>query len=163
MKRTILSTLPLFIVSVVLLPFAALAQDTVPGVIDFTDPGAVAKVLLDAVMNKQWGIVVSLAITALIAMLRKWVPEGTVVGKWFRTKLGAIITNFGISLGGAFLALFLAGAPFSFALVLKALSVALTAAGGWTVFKNVTEAINEKKASDAGAAATVKPTDTINQ
>jgi hypothetical protein len=166
MKRTMLNVIPLFVVTALCLPLTALAQEVVPSAtvpLDFTDPGAVGKLLFDAVMNKQWGIVVALTITALIAMLRKWVPEGTVLGKWFRSKLGAIITNFAISLGGAFITLFMAGVPFSLGVVLKALSIAFTAAGGWTIFKNLTEAINEKKASNAGNAAASKPTDIINQ
>lgn len=155
------------------LPFLAFAQDggiasIAPdglSLINFdpTDPGSVAQMLLDAVMSKQWGIVVSLAITALVAGLRKWVPEGTKLGAWFRTKLGGIVTTLLISLGMAFLTQFVAGGQFSVALVVRALSVAVGASGGWSIWKNISEALAEKKAQTAGTTAADAPTDTLNK
>jgi len=150
-----------------LCPLYAFAQETAAAVsllaFDPSDPGTVAKLLLDAVMNKQWGIVASLSVTALVAGVRRWVPEHTVVGKWFRTRLGGLVTNLVITLGMAFLTLFVAGGTFSLDLVIKALSVALGASGGWSVFKNITEAIAERKAQTAGTDAAEKPTGTLDQ
>jgi len=122
---------------------------------DFTDLGAIAKLAYDAVMNKQWGLLASVVIAALIAGLRKWVPESTKVGAWLRTKLGAIVTNFALSLASAFATAFAAGASFSADLVFKALSVAFAASGGWAIYKNITEAVAESKAQKAGAESPV--------
>lgn len=129
---------------------------------DPSDPGSVAKMLMDAVMNKQWGIVISLSITAAIALLRKYTPEASKFGVWMRGKLGALILNFTFTLGTAFVTLFLSGGTISLDLVLKAVTVALTASGGWSMFKAISEAIAEKKAQAAGAAATADPKKTIN-
>jgi len=151
-----------------LLSLVAFAQAAATPAVDLlafdpSDPGSVAKMLMDAVMKKQWGIVASLALTAVIAGLRKWTPEASAFGKWMRSKLGALITNFALALGTAFLTLFVAGEAFNFPLVVKALSIALGASGGWSIFKAITEAIAEKKAQTAGAAAVVAPTDTLNK
>lgn len=135
------------------IPVQALAGD---------DFGALAKLIWDAVMNKQWGLVASLAILLAVAALRKFVPETTKVGAWLRTKLGGIVTNFAITLSGAFATAFMSGHTFSADLVFKALSVALTASGGWAIYKNVREALDEKKAQEKGADAAKKPDDTLN-
>lgn len=149
-----------------LVPVFAFAQDAAaPTMMAFdpTDLGSVAKLLLEAIMQKQWGIVVSLSITAVVAGLRKWVPETTALGKWFRTRLGGILTNLALSLGLAFLTLFMAGGALSADLVLKALSIALGASGGWSIVKNITEAIEESKAQKAGADAAATPPTTLDK
>lgn len=122
-----------------------------------------AQVALDAFVNKQWGLLVSLAVLLIVAGLRKFTPDDSKLGAWFRSKLGAIISNFVLSLGGGFATQFLAGAPFSAALVLKAITVALTASGGWAIYKNLREAINDNKAQRAGtAAAATEPEKVVN-
>lgn len=165
MKRFFKQLTPVMFTLVLFSAFAAFAEEAAVALIalDPSDPGSVAKMLLDAVMNKQWGIVASLSVTAIVAGLRKWVPEATTLGKWFRTKLGGIIVNLVVTLGLAFLTLFAAGGTFSADLVLKALSVALGASGGWSIVKNITEAVAEAKAQKAGTAAASVPTDTLNQ
>lgn len=145
--------LPAMVAMVTTVPLLVHAQGTSTALLpalpaDLTDLGAIAKVAYDAVMNKQWGLLVSVVMAAVVASLRKWVPERTKFGVWLRTKLGAIITNFALSLATAFATMFLAGQPFSADLVFKALSVALAASGGWAVWKNLTEAIQEAKAKD---------------
>lgn len=149
----------------VLVPFAVLAQTSPAPVLpaDPTDIHAMAQLVLTAIMAKQWGLLASLLVLVTVASLRKYVPESTKVGAWFRTKLGGILTAFVLSLAGAFATLFLAGAPFSGALVLKALSISLGASGGWSIWKNIREALDEKKAQSAGTDATKAPTDTLNQ
>ena len=163
------------LLTLLFMPLLALAQDggvtSAPNAaalalaLDPTDLGAMAKLVLDAVMTKQWGIVVSLGITILVAGLRKWVPENTKVGAWFRTKLGAIVMNFAISLGSGFAMLMLSGTPFSSGLVIQALTIAFSASGGWSIWKNVSEAIDEKKAQNAGVAAATAttPADTLDK
>lgn len=139
--------LPFMVAMVAALPLVVHAQVPSPAVLpaDLTDLGSIAKLAYDAVMNKQWGLLASVVIAAVIASLRKWVPESTKAGAWLRSKLGAIITNFALSLATAFATGFLAGQPFSADLVFKALSVSLAASGGWAVWKNLNEAIEEAK------------------
>jgi hypothetical protein len=152
---------------VVLLPVRALAQDVAPASpslpADPTDVTAMARLILDAVMNKQWGLLASLAVLVTVAMLRKYVPEKTKLGVWFRTRVGGIVTALLTSAAGAFATAFLAGAPFSLDLVLKALSVMLAASGGWSIFKNLRDALDEKKAQDKGREAASKPADTLDK
>ncbi len=148
--------------------FVALAQVATQPMLplaplDPNDPGAIAKMLFDAVMNKQWGIVVSLAIMVVVWALRKFIPEKSTVGVWLRGKIGGVVTTFTLSLGTAFLALFAEGGKVSPELIIKGISVALGASGGWSMFKNIMEAIDEKKAQAAGAAAAAAPTDILNK
>ena len=122
-----------------------------------------ARLVLHAVEKGQWGLLVSLLLTGVIAFLRKFTPAESKVGVWLRSKLGGIVTSFGLALGGAFAAQFLAGAPFGWALILKAVSVALGASGSWAIFKNVKEAIDESKAQKAGLAAAAEPVKTLDK
>jgi len=162
--------LPVVLTFAAVLPFVVYAQDAAPAPAvapalpaDLTDIGAIAKLAYDAIMNKQWGLLASVVLAAVIASLRKWVPESSKLGTWLRTKLGAIITNFALSLSSAFATMFLAGASFSADLVFKALSVALAASGGWAIWKNVSEAVAEGKAQKAGADAAETPPGPLNQ
>lgn len=121
-------------------------MDPVNGSIPFdpNDPGIIAKILLEGIANKQWGIVISVLVIAIIAALRRFVPETNPVGRWFRTKVGGVLTNLALSLGFAFFTQFAAGVPFNLTLVINAVGVALTAAGGWAIVKNLTEAAQER-------------------
>lgn len=134
-----------------------------PGLADPNDLGAIANLIWNAIMTKNWGLCASLAVLFSVAALRKWVPEHTVVGKWLRTRLGGIITNFAVTLAGAFSTMFLSGHTLSAEMVFKAVSVSLTAAGGWAIYKNIRDAMDEKKAAKAGEAAAATPADTLNK
>lgn len=156
----------LTVTALVFAPLVAFAQTDAgiaPILGDPTDIHQMAQLVLNAVMTKQWGLLASLAVLITVASLRKYVPEKTKVGVWVRTRLGGIITNLLITLAGAFSTLFLSGAPFSLDMVLKALSIALGASGGWAIWKNIKDAMDEKKAQAAGEAAAAKPTDVLNQ
>jgi hypothetical protein len=120
---------------------------------DPTDLGALAGVLVTAVMQGRWGVVVSLGVTLLVAALRKFVPTSTKFGAWMHGRIGAIVFNFATSLGLAFAAVFVSGSPITVDVVVRALQVALTAAGGWTIYKAIREEIEERAAAKAGAAA----------
>jgi hypothetical protein len=147
-----------------LLPIVALADvPVVPGH-DLTSEEAVAKLLLDGVMNGQWGLVVSLSLMALVYFGRKYTPPSSKLGIWLRTKLGGVVSTLLIALTGGFVTQFLAGAALSVSMVLKAVSLALGANGLWSVVKNIGEAVGESKASDAGKATeATPPPDTLNQ
>lgn len=164
--RFVLALLALTVLAILLVPFLAFAQadaGIAPVLADPTDIHQMAALVLNAVMQKQWGLLASLATLITVASLRKYVPEKTKVGAWFRTRLGGIVMAFVTTASGAFATAFLAGAPFSLDMVLKVLSVTLAASGGWAIFKNVRDAIDEKKAMAAGTDAVKVPNDTINQ
>jgi len=124
---------------------------------------ALSKLVLHAIMTGQWGLLVSLLVMGLVAGLRKFIPEASKVGQWLRSKLGGVTTAFTVSLAGAFATSFLAGAPLSWALALKAVSVAFTASGSWAIFKNIREAMTEKKAQEGGVAAETNPPATLDK
>lgn len=133
---------------------------------DFTDVGGVAKSVFDAVQNHQWGLVASLGVLLVIALTRKFTSETSKFGVWVNSKLGALISNFVLSFGGAFATMFAAGQPFTWKMVLQAFTIALTASGGWSIWKNFNEAMEERKAQAAGTAVAADPsktTDTLNK
>jgi hypothetical protein len=140
----------------------ALAQDVAP-IPNPDNIEAMAQLIWDAIMNKQWGVVASLGVMFIIAALRKWVPSTTKVGAWFKTKLGAIITNFVLALSGALATALLSGHAISAPLIIKAIGVALGASGGWAILKNVSEAIDEARAQKAGEAAAADPGPTLDK
>lgn len=162
----LLAVVPLLLV---LVGLPALAQDA--GVLDPnvtvlkdlqlptdpTDLGQLAGVIVSAVMVGRYGLAVSLGVTLVITALRTWVPETTKFGAWMKTRLGAIVMNFGFSLGMAFGTAFLAHTTLTLDIALRAVQVALSAAGGWSIYKAIREELDEKKAAAAGAAAAATP------
>lgn len=141
----------------------ALAQDVAPSLPNPDNIEGIAQLLWDAIMNKQWGLVASLGVMFAVAALRKWVPATTKVGAWLKSKLGGIITNFTLALSGAFATAFMSGHTITGPLVIKAIGVALGAAGGWAIVKNISEAIDEAKAKKAGEAAAADPGPTLDK
>ena len=144
----------------------ALAADPAVLPADLTDLGAMGKLILDAVQNKNYGLLASLVVLLAVAALRKWTPETSKLGAWLKSKLGGMVTSLALSLGGAFATAFMAGASFSLELCLKALTVALTASGGWAIYKNFREALDEGKAQTAGVEASenkAKVEETLNK
>lgn len=127
------------------------------------DLNAVAKLVEDAVMSGQWGLLVSLLLTVLLFQLRKRLPETSKVGAWFRSKVGVMVSNLGLALGGGFITAFASGQPLSVALVFKAISIALGSAGIWSTVKAISEARAESAAKDAGAAAAAAPGSTLDK
>ncbi len=144
----------------------ATAPQAVPAPENLGDLEGIAKNLWEAVINRQWGLVASLAVVLIIVAARKYIPDETPVGVWIRSKIGAIVLNFALAFGGAFATMLAAGQAFSAVMVFKALTIALSAAGGWAIWKNINEAIQEKKAVAAGEAVAADPKkteDTLNQ
>ena len=122
-----------------------------------------AQFLYDAIMNKQYGLFASFAIVVVISLLRKYVPETTQVGKFFQWRIGAMITNFVLAVGGAFGTMFAAGQVFDGKMLLQALGIGFAAAGGWAIFKNIQDEISESKAQKAGLVAVKNPDETVNK
>lgn len=118
-----------------------------------------SRIVLNAVVGRNWGLLVAILAAALLAGLRRWIPATTVVGKWFASKVGIVIMNFALHLALMFATLFMSGGTLSAALILRALTMAVTASGTWSIYKSVAEAVNEAKAQSAGAAAPVSTID----
>lgn len=148
-------------------PFSVLNQIAIPhdvaAPVGVTDFGAMAQNLLEAVQNRQWALVASLGVIALIASARRFIPDETKVGGWLHSPVGGLITNFGLSFGGAFSTAIAAGQPINTLLLLKALNVALMATGVYETWAKSKEAIADRKAQAAGAVAAKKPDDTLNK
>jgi MFS family permease len=163
MNRRILVFFGLAVTALLFFTPLALAQE--PVVLPNPDENidGFAQLLWDAIMNKQWGLVASLVIMLAVAALRKWVPETTKVGAWFRSKVGGIVLNLSFTTAGAFATAFLSGHAITGPLVLKVLTVAFGASGGWAIIKNVLEALDERKAKQAGEAAASNPGSTLDK
>lgn len=130
---------------------------------DLTDVGALAQTVFNAVENHQYGLVASLAIIFVIVLLKKFTPDTSKVGAWMHSRIGTIVLNFTFAFSGAIATTFAAAQPFGLKTVLQALTVALTAAGGWAIFKNVQDDLAERKAQKAGLEAARSPEDTLNK
>ena len=152
----------------ILLARSVLADETtVPVSVDAVDPVKLAQMVLEAVNTKNWGLLVSAAVTALVWAARRFVPEHTKVGTFMRTRLGGLITNFAFVLGGGFITMFIAHREPTAAIVWQTLDMVLKAAGGWAIVKNMMDAANEAKAQQAGTAAAAvvpaPPADPLNK
>jgi hypothetical protein len=146
------------------LPTILLAQVDA-GTLDPDNLEAVLSLVGEAVMKGQWGVVASVLIAALIAGLRKYIPETTGFGKVIRTKVGAIVTNFLLSAAVTTAALLTSGTVISWNFVLKVLTVAFAAAGGWSIVKALVEVVTGNKdapAQEAGKAAAEDPKPTLD-
>jgi hypothetical protein len=93
-----------------------------------------ARLMLDAVANRNYALLVALVVVLAVYLLRKF--GGSRV-PFLRTDRGGALLVIGVSLAGAVANALAAGAPFSGALMLTALRVALTAAGGFTLVKRL--------------------------
>ncbi|MFY2558786.1 hypothetical protein ACN469_14255 [Corallococcus terminator] len=95
---------------------------------------AFAQLLFDAVTSQNYALVASLVVVLLVFLLRKF--GGTFI-PFFNTDRGGAVLVLGVSLAGAVANALAAGAPFSLSLMLTAVKVALTAAGGFTLVKRL--------------------------
>ncbi|MCP3103838.1 hypothetical protein LZ198_33660 [Myxococcus sp. K15C18031901] len=95
---------------------------------------AFAQLLLDAVTSRNYALVASLVVVVLVYLLRKF---GSAFVPFFNTDRGGAVLVLAVSLAGAVANALAAGASFSLALVLTAVKVALTAAGGFTLIKRL--------------------------
>lgn len=93
-----------------------------------------ARLLLDAVTSRNYALLAALLVVVLVYLLRKlggrFIP-------FFNTDRGGALLVLGVALAGAVANALAAGAPFSVALLLTALQVGLTAAGGFTIIKRI--------------------------
>ncbi|TQF10106.1 hypothetical protein FJV41_41160 [Myxococcus llanfairpwllgwyngyllgogerychwyrndrobwllllantysiliogogogochensis] len=95
---------------------------------------AFAQLLFNAVTSQNYALVASLVVVLLVFLLRKF---GGRFIPFFNTDRGGAVLVLGVSLAGAVANALAAGAPFSLSLMLTAVKVALTAAGGFTLVKRL--------------------------
>lgn len=99
MLKKILKTL--ILAAIVLVPCLAFAQDVPP-----IDPGNLFSQALDAIANKNWFLLSSVAVTAIIFVMRKYVfasPTGffaSKAGGYVMNGLVALLTAFAVALLG---------------------------------------------------------------
>ncbi|NVJ26873.1 hypothetical protein HUW62_37210 [Myxococcus sp. AM011] len=93
-----------------------------------------AQMFLDAVTGQNYALVASLVVVLLVYLLRRF--GGSFI-PFFNTDRGGALLVLGVSLAGAVANALAAGAPFSLSLMLTAVKVALTAAGGFTLIKRL--------------------------
>ncbi|RKG62759.1 hypothetical protein D7X30_03850 [Corallococcus sp. AB011P] len=91
-----------------------------------------ARLVLDAVTARNWALVASLGVVALVYVLRRY------MGTWWpvlRTARAGAALAVLLSVAGAVANALLAGEAFTMALLLKAVAIGLGAAGGFSVVK----------------------------
>jgi hypothetical protein len=131
----------------VLVPAIALAAPDIPA--PDTDAAAWAKLLYMAVTSKEWGVVVGLALVALVYPLRRW---GGMVVPWFKTPFGGLVLAFLVSLSGTLGIALAAGVKPTVGFLATALSSAAAAAGVWEWLK-----AHVPKVQDAADKAAAPP------
>lgn len=154
--RWVLSGLAaLFLLAVTLGALSVLAQDASPApeavVVESVpladDPARLAVTLLTAVQSGQWGLVVSVALVLVVALVRRFGRGLPKVGPLLDHPVVAWLLPTVASVGGALVTSLVAGAPVSIGLVLSAVVTGLGANALYVGGKKVAEA------REAGAAA----------
>jgi len=128
------------------------------------DPGDdlahLAVILLDAVRDRNWWLVVSLVLSLVLSLVRKFGP-GLLEGKWpagaawLKSDVGGAVMVLGLGLSGGFVTALAGGAPIGMALVVDALKVSLGSAGGFVLVKKLF-GFNRDEVEQAGVAAVDK-------
>jgi hypothetical protein len=110
-------------------------QGTVENPLDYVRP------LYDAIVSGNYWLAAALALIVVVALARRYIAPHV---PFLQTKLGiALMVLFG-SFGGALATAITAGATPGFALVYPALAIAATAAGGYTLLKELLAPVLEK-------------------
>jgi hypothetical protein len=115
-----------------LLPALALAQAAIPE----PDVGSLGASFLQALMSKNWGLLLSVALLAVVWAVRAfggrlWAPIATPRGSALLSFFGGTLALLVAALG--------TGQSFSLSLLLSCVSTALTASGLWSTTKAVVE------------------------
>lgn len=108
-----------------------------------------AQLVLDAVASKNYLLLASLGVIAVVYVLRRFAG-----GKfpWLRTDRGGALLVLLTSIAGGFANAFLAGSPLSWGLVLSAVTTGLAAAGGYSIIKKLVFGDAEKIKAQAASA-----------
>ncbi|AGC44588.1 hypothetical protein MYSTI_03276 [Myxococcus stipitatus DSM 14675] len=120
-----------FLLSCLVLASPALAAES-PGIPDPSRIEEFARLVFDAVTSRNWALVASLAVVAVVYVLRRF--GGTRIPWLASSRTGAVLALL-VAVAGAVGNALLAGTPFTWGLLLKALGIGLGAAGGFSVLK----------------------------
>ena len=150
---------------VLVLPFITFAQD-----VAVVDPTSIitegVKTLFASAQNKNWALFIPTLVVLLVTVFRwlgnRFAKEGTGFHKFLDNKWTKWAMNFVTTMSGAFIGAATAKQPITVNLVLNAVMLAFTAAGGVEFMRDVMSSINTKKAKDAGGAAVADPGKTLN-
>lgn len=123
-----------------------------PGVDPGDDVGAFALLLVQAVRAGNWWALVALILSMTVALARKFLSQKL---PFLATDRGGFLTVVALSLFGALASGLLSGTPIGLDLLMDALKIALTAAGGFVGFKKVF--LDGDKITEAGNVAAAKP------
>lgn len=96
--------------------------------------GAFVKLVLDAISSRNWPLVAALAVVLAVWLVRRF---ATTRIPWLGTDRGGAVLVLVTSLAGAVASALLGGAGLSLPLLVEALSVALSAAGGFNLTKKL--------------------------
>lgn len=142
-------------------PLVARAQELVPMLINPGDISVdalqhLAQVALQAVTSGNWALLAALVLVGLVWAVRRW--GASKVPFLASARGGALLALLGGIVGAVATAL-TAGAPVTAALLLKGLTVGVTAAGGWTVVRKLlfgdSAQVAIRRAEAAGQVAAV--------
>jgi hypothetical protein len=161
--------LAVLILAVLLLPFASpvfadggppieaaeapALEPLPPGLDPADDVGAFALLLVQAVRTGNWWALFALALSMTVSLSRRFLAKHV---PFLATDRGGFLSVVALALFGALASGLLSGTPIGVDLLMDALKVALTAAGGFVGFRKVF--LDEAKIAAAGNAAAALPT-----
>lgn len=114
-------------------PLSALAQ-TIPGSPENTGPSQWAGLVLKAVQDKNWAMLVAVALTGLVWAVRRY---GGNTLPWLKTDRGGALLVLLLGIGGGIINALAAGAPLTPQLLLDGARVGLISAGGYAVVRKL--------------------------
>lgn len=101
------------------------------------DPVAFIGLLVDAAQGGHWRLAAALLLIGLIYLLRRYGGRVPRLGPWMQTDRGGAIMALVMGVGGGLAAALFSGRPITIYLIVDAISVGLTAAGGWAIGKKI--------------------------
>jgi hypothetical protein len=115
-------------------PAAVVGESSVePTEVEVPDPGTAVSGLIAALKNAHWLAALGFALILLVWLFRLL---GSQVSGWFDTRLGGWVLLFGTSFVGVIATGLIAGASFSWELLVSALTAALLATGMRKAFRD---------------------------
>lgn len=124
-----------------------------PGIDPADDVGALAALAIQAIRTGNWWALAALALSIVVSLTRRFLGSKV---PWLATDKGGFLAVVLLSFFGAAATALLGGVPIGLPLVIDALKVALTAAGGFVGFKKLF--LDGDKVRAAGDAAASAPT-----
>jgi hypothetical protein len=97
------------------------------------DAGTLIGTLISAIQGRNWIVLVGVVLSLVIYGLRTW--GGSIV-PWFKTSRGGVALTLIVTIVGT-LATVLAAGKFNWSSLIDALAVAMTTAGGYSMFRKL--------------------------